>query len=223
MGINLLYSTGAVDPSLNYWFSGPRYHDPEDLVNNPDIEIKDGLRIFEFSGSASQVVSVMAISGSCLLVMDPYYALLPDISSKLPFYGELTDQSLIGETAAESNQLSKIIDTRPQNVWCYYFEKGDLAQSKGKMQEAVDYYEEASSKNLKPLEAVEYLPFVKAYAALGKIDIAVDLTASAFKKSGSAKAPICQLWKDILAQNPDIPLTSVESVYNSGNCTNLLP
>jgi len=73
------------------------------------------------------------------------------------------------------------------------------------------------------LEAVEYLPFVKAYAALGDVKKAVELTETAFKKSGSAKAPICLLWKDILEKNPSISSSSVESVYNSVNCTNILP
>ena len=223
MGINLLYATDTLDPSLDYWLSGPRYHNPDDLANDPNVEIKDGLRIFEFNGSSSQMVSILATSGSCLLVLDPYYAQLPDISSQLPLYGELTDQNLIGETVSENNHLSKIIDTGAQNTWCYYFEKADLAQSKGRMDEAAAYYEEAISQGLKPLEAVEYLPFVKAYAALGDVEKAIELTETAFKKSGSAKAPICLLWKDILEQNPSISSSSVESVYNSVNCTNILP
>lgn len=223
MGINLLYTSQAVEPDLKYWFSGPRYHAPEDLLADPGMEIKDGLRIFNFSGKAEKMVSVLAQSGTCLLVLDPYYGLLPDINNKLPLYGELTNWDMIGETALEGSLLADMIDISPQNTWCYYFQKADLAQSQGRMEEVVGFYEQAMAHNLKPLEAVEYLPFIKAYAALGEIEQALDLTKKAFAKSGSAKPPLCQLWKDILRENPTIPLSNVDSVYNSGNCSMIEP
>lgn len=222
MGINLLYTTTEMDTSFDYWFSGPRYYSPETLLADPNLEIKDGLRNYQFIGSASEMVSIH-MTGGCLWVIDPYYALIPEGISLLPAYAELTNQDLIGETPAETNQLSKIIDTSPQNTWCYYFEKGDLAQSKGKMEEAVNYYEQAISEGLVPLEAIEYLPFVKAYAKLGRIEEAVALTELSFKRTGYAKPSICQVWQDVVKENPAISLSDIKTVYNSKNCSNLVP
>jgi tetratricopeptide (TPR) repeat protein len=222
MGINLLYNSGNIDTTLDYWFSGPRYYSPSDLVAAPDTVIQDGLRDFTFTGVASKVVSIKMEDG-CLWVIDPYYSLIPEAINQLPSYGKLTNQDLIGETASATNNLSKIIDVAPQKTWCYYFEKGDLAQSKGKYQDAVKEYEQAMSLKLVPLEAIEYLPFVKSYAKLGQVDKAVELTALSFKKSNFAKPSFCQLWKDVMAENSSIQLSSVDSVYNLKNCKDLVP
>jgi tetratricopeptide (TPR) repeat protein len=104
-----------------------------------------------------------------------------------------------------------------------FFKKLTWHKAREEWKEVVGFYEQAMAHNLKPLEAVEYLPFIKAYAALGEIEQALDLTKKAFAKSGSAKPPLCQLWKDILRENPTIPLSNVDSVYNSGNCSMIEP
>lgn len=223
MGVNLLFNTAEIKPDLNYWFTGPRYFSPSDLAAAPDTVIKDGLRIFNFKGSASKVVSIYMPDDGCLWVIDPYFALSDQKINQLSAYGALTNQALIGETGKPTNQLSKIIDTSKQNTWCYYFEKGDLAQSKGKYDEAVNYYEQAAANNRVPLKAMEFLPFVKAYAQLGRIDEAVALTNESFTLSEESKPSICQVWHDVLNENHEILLSSVETVYNSKNCSILEP
>lgn len=223
MGINMLFNSGTLDPSLDYWFTTPRYFVPSDLVADPTIKIEDGLRIFNFKGTASKVVSIYMPDDGCLWVIDHYYAIYPEKINQLYFYGELTNQDLIGETGSQTNHLSKIINTDPQNSWCYFFEKGDLAQSKGKYEEAVQYYEQAVAKNLTPLEAIEYMPFVKAYAKLGRIDEAVALTSESFKRETLSYQSLCQVWHDVLKENPAILPSSVESVYNANICQNMEP
>ncbi len=218
-GVNLLFNSGEILPLLDYWFTGPRYYSPSDLVADPTTEIKDGLRIFNFKGTASKVVSIYMPDDGCLWVIDPYYALSPEKISLFASYGQLTNQQLINEEGPQTNQLSKIVDTKPQKTWCYYFEKGDLAQSKGKYNEAINYYEKAMEEKLVPLNAIELLPFVKSYAQSGQIEEAVSLTSEAFNMSVKAQPSICQVWHDVLNENPSILLTSVETVYNSENCS----
>lgn len=222
MGINLLFTSDKIDTSLDYWFTGPRYYNPDELVAAPDMEVTGDLRNYLFSGMASRIVSIHKSDG-CLWVIDPYYALIPEKITSLTAYGDLTNQALIGETPVEQNNLSKIIDVSAQETWCYYFEKGDLAQSKGNYEDAVALYEKAIALNLNPLEGIEYLPFVKAYAKLGRIDDAVRLSALSFERSDYSKPSICQLWHDLLLEDPQISLSSVDSVYNSSNCSILLP
>lgn len=223
MGINMLFTSGEMDPSLDYWFVTPRYYKALDLVTDPTIEFNEGLRIFNFQGSASKVVSIHSTAQGCLWVIDHYYAINPEKIDQLYYYGELTNQSLIGESGSQTNNLSKIIDTSPQKTWCYYFEKGDLAQSKGKYQEAVAYYEQATSEEIVPLESIEFLPFVKAYIKLGRIEEAVELTAESYRRSTLSNQAICQVWHDALEENPEIPLDKLESVYNPDICKNLEP
>ncbi len=223
MGVNLLFNSDEISPSLNYWFTGPRYYNPSDLVADPNMVIKDGLRIFNFKGVASSVVSIYMPDDGCLWVIDPYYALSSEKIKLFTSYGQLTNQDLIGETGPQSHQLSKIIDTKPQQTWCYYFETGSLAESKGNYEEAVLNYEQAVAGHLIPLKAIELLPFVKAYAQLGRIDEAVSLTSKAIEDSEDTKASFCQVWHDVLKENPAILLSSVETVYNSQNCSLLEP
>ncbi|MDO9120403.1 MAG: tetratricopeptide repeat protein, partial [Anaerolineaceae bacterium] len=223
MGINLLFNSDDISPELDYWFTGPRYYSPSDLVADPTIEIKDGLRLFNFKGTASKVVSVFMPNDGCLWVIDPNYALTPEKISQLTYYGEITNQDQIVDIEAQPNHLSKIIDTGPQTTWCYFFEKGDLAQSKGNYEEAVVYYEKAVANQFSPFKAVELMPFVKAYAHLGRIEEAVELTSQAFNLSADANPSICQVWHDVLSENSAILLSSVETVYNSQNCSILEP
>ncbi len=223
MGLNLLFNSETINTDLDYWFTTPRYYNPAEMAVDPSIEITDGLRIFNFKGTASKVVNVFMSDGGCVWVIDHYYAIYPEKINNFYYYGELTNQDVIGETGPLTNNLSEIIDTSPQNTWCYFFEKGDLFQSKGKYEEAIDYYEQAVSKNLVPLEAIEFLPFIKSYAYSGLIDEAVALTAESFRRETLSYQPICQLWHDVLEENPSIPLSSVETVYNSQNCSTLEP
>jgi hypothetical protein len=78
-------------------------------------------------------------------------------------------------------------------------------------------------KNLVPLEAIEYMPFVKAYAKLGRIDEAVALTSASFNRETLSYQALCQVWHDVLKENPSILPSSVESVYNPNICQNMEP
>jgi tetratricopeptide (TPR) repeat protein len=223
MGLNLLFNTGTIDPTLDYWFFTPRNYKPAELTSNPDLELTDSLRIFTFQGSASKVISVYKPEIGCLRVLDHYFAIYPEKIDQIYYYGELTNQDLIGDTSQPTNNLSKIISTEPQNTWCYYFEKGDLAQSKGKYAAAIEYYEQAAARQLVPLTSVEYLPFIKAYIKLDRIDEAVALTRESYNREALSYQAICQIWHDGIKENPSISQTVVESVYNPDTCKNLEP
>ncbi len=227
MGINLLYSAEELDADFEYWFVTPRYYSPETLFNDPASPIEQGLRNFKFVGSASRVVSFYMPDTGCLWVVDPYYSLLqtehdmqtnatsiPDYS----LYSQINNQDLILENELANNNLSGIIDVSPQKTWCYYFEKGDFAQSKADWVSTIALYEESVQLGLVPEEGAEYLPFIKAYTAQGKIDAAVNLTDLMFKKSFYTKPMMCQFWADTLSENPEISLSSVNQVYNAENC-----
>lgn len=218
MGINLLYSGNDVAPDFDYWFIGPRYVSPSTLLNDPAYAIQNELRNFKFEGTPSKVVAVHFPSSGCLWVIDPYYSLYTTKVPNFPLYGKLTNQDLILENDGKDNGLSKIVDFNPQNSWCYFFEKGDLAQSKGQFEKSVAFYEEAIAKGLAPSEAIEYLPFVKAYASLDQIDDAVLLTEMAFKLPDTAQPVLCRFWNDFIITKPALTLSKIDRVYNKESC-----
>lgn len=219
MGINLLYSSDEVTSDFDYWFTGPRYVNPSTLLADPNYIIKHELRIYKFEGTSSRILAIHYPSTGCLWVIDPYYSLLSTGISDFPLYGQLTNQALIIDNEEKVNGLSKIIDFDAQKNWCFYFQKGDLAQSKGQYEKSIAYYEEAMSKGLIPYEAIEYLPFIKAYTHLGRIDDAVVLTQKSFNKSSLTKPVLCQYWNDRLSENASsIASSNLDNVYNENNC-----
>jgi len=217
-GINLLYTGDQMDSSVDYWFTGPRYYAVEDIAALTTVQIDGGLRIFHFTTPASNVVSIYLPQTGCLWVVDPYYALIPAGVPDFATYGKITRDDLILDEDTGINGLSNIFDFNAKDSWCYYFEKGDLAQSKGQWQKTVSYYEQAMAANLVPLEGIEYLPFVKAYARMGSIDKAISLTKSAMAKSYFTKPSLCQFWHDILEELPTLNFSGASEVYNRNYC-----
>ncbi len=218
MGINLLYGNYNLDTSFDYWFGTPRFYKPEALITKPETTLEFRLRVYHFSGSASKMVSIHVPPSGCIWVVDPYYSLVPNGVDLFPIYGKLTNQNMIIDRETNTNGLEKIFDFEAQDSWCYFFQKGDLAQSKGQYEKAVSIYEQAIGKGLVPLEGIEYLPFIKAYASLNRIGDAIALTEKTFNKSYFTKPVLCQYWHDRLTEDPSIATSNLEVVYNENNC-----
>lgn len=227
MGINLLYSTDKLNTDLEYWFTTPRYYDPELLYGNPGTPIIHRLRTLEFEGTASNLLSINMPETGCLWVVDEYYPILQkelDVQAEITdspnylIYSRISNPEVIKSAGLPGNNLSRIIDFSPQETWCYYFEKADLAQSKGDFNTAAELYEETVDLGLEPVEGVEYLPFIKAYNALGNVESAVKLTDLMFTKSYFTKPMMCQFWHDTITNNREISISTINQVYNAENC-----
>jgi hypothetical protein len=52
----------------------------------------------------------------------------------------------------------------PEHGWCYYYEKAALARQRGDWEEVLRLADEAHSKNLRPSDLIEWMPFLQAYA-----------------------------------------------------------
>ena len=216
MGINMLYSS-QVDETLDYWFLVPRYVSPESLLNDPSQTIKQGLRIFTFEGSGNKVISIHMPDQGCLWVINPYYALsYPDT---MPAYAEFSNESLVSDTAPEeSTLLESSISLSPQNTWCYFFEKIDLARSQNNWLKAIELFQTSLTKNLQPIEGVELLPVVQSYMATGDVEKAIELTNKALKITSSSARVFCGYWNDIVETNSSINVDQIDSFFNPENC-----
>jgi hypothetical protein len=217
MGINMLFGEKNLDTSLDYWFATPRFYKPEALAADPEQNLAYNMRSYHFTGSAEKIVSIYVPPSGCIWVVDHYFSLMPYEVEFLPLYGDLTNQDMIIDRESDENGLAKIFDFDAQNSWCYYFQKGDLAQSKGQFEKAVSIYEQAMDKGLVPMEGIEYLPFIEAYTSLGRIEDAAALTAKTLNKSYFTKPVMCQYWHDRLADDPSISAV-IDPVYNADNC-----
>jgi hypothetical protein len=61
-----------------------------------------------------------------------------------------------------------VFGEEPEHGWCYYFEQADLAQQQGNWLYVAHLGDDAQAKGLHPNDAIEWMPFLEAYARLGK-------------------------------------------------------
>ncbi|MEW6086161.1 MAG: hypothetical protein AB1607_16350 [Chloroflexota bacterium] len=61
---------------------------------------------------------------------------------------------------------SDIFGDEPHHEWCYYYQKADLARQRGDWDEVARLGDEAQKLGLLPVDAIEWLPFLQAYALL---------------------------------------------------------
>lgn len=63
-----------------------------------------------------------------------------------------------------------IFGQEPPHEWCYYFEKASLARQQGDWSEAARLGEMAARNGYRPLDRVEWFPFLQAYAYTGNYE-----------------------------------------------------
>ncbi|MBN1454255.1 MAG: hypothetical protein JW963_24770 [Anaerolineales bacterium] len=68
-----------------------------------------------------------------------------------------------------------VFGPEPEHDWCYYYQKATLARQRGDWDEILTLGEDASSKGLAPVDLIEWMPFLQAYARVGDIDRLVEL------------------------------------------------
>jgi len=160
-----------------------------------------------FSGNTSQAVVIYYLPPSCLRVLDPEI----DQDNRL-----IPDQSLLREAAHLSKTapildgnviyLPEVYDPEPPHLWCYYFEKADLARQLGDWEQVADLGDQAFQLNDYPNDPVERFVFIEGYGHIGNWDRAYQLSITSYNVSPSYVGPLlCSLWKRIDRTIPDGP------------------
>ncbi len=114
--------------------------------------------------------------GACVRVID---GLSPELSA--------AEQPAI-LTAAPYSEIDHVLTDQPVHIppkaafglepphgWCYYYEKASLARQQENWQAVAQLGDEAISKGLSPSDQIEWLPFLQAYAVLGRTDLLSEL------------------------------------------------
>jgi len=92
-----------------------------------------------------------------------------------------------------------LFGAEPLHQWCYYFEKADLARAGGDWAKVARLGDEAFSEPYYPNNLSEYLPFIEAYARLGRINEARKLTLETARQMPVLKPALCAVWQRVLA------------------------
>ena len=75
---------------------------------------------------------------------------------------------LADETTHTPPQL--VFGPQPPRGWCYFYQSADLARQRGDWESVIRLGNEAQAMGFAPSDAIEWMPFIQAYAVTGDVD-----------------------------------------------------
>ena len=205
------------DEALTYplnWIYAPDYRSGPQPYQYQFISIRLPQKLNEMLAStqSSQALVVRFSPPSCLHVLDPRYdSWLLSVPSEeivqnaaalgMPFIPENTRVALPLSNTAQILPLGskplvipELLGTEPEHKWCFYYQKSDLARQHGDWKTVADLGDKAFALKLLPDDPYEYLPFVEAYARVGRIKDARLLTRQASDNMPLMRTALCDIW-----------------------------
>ncbi|UYN88648.1 MAG: hypothetical protein KIT08_05975 [Anaerolineales bacterium] len=146
-----------------------------------------------YEGRAENILVVIYEPPGCLRVIDPVIdANYPMLSPEVADLARFSNTELISESETEAKL--PYWDQGPSNSWCYYFQKADLARQQQDWQHVVELGDIAFELDDHPNHPAERLPFIEAYARVGRGDDALHLTWVSLEVTPLMQPMLCDLW-----------------------------
>lgn len=169
-----------------------------------------------YEGGAENILVVIYEPPGCLRVIDPvidenYPMLSPEVADLVRF----SNTELISES--ETGARLPYWDQGPSNSWCYYFQKADLARQQGDWQHVLELGDIALELDDHPNHPAERLPFIEAYARVGRGDDALHLTRVSLEVTPLMQPMLCDLWLR-LAEN-EVDSSIVQEALDQLQCS----
>jgi len=222
-GLNLLYPQPPEADSLSYWFYSVGrglYRQIPQLISG--MKLKPTFRTFKFTGTSSDslVIYYEPSEGRCLWVLSPKDSNLrdlPDLTLSVLPISNL--DRILPQPPQEGYPPGDVFGDELDHIWCFYFQKADLARQFGNWQEIARLGDEASQKGYKTDHYREALPFIEAYAHTGNWPEAHKWTMY-LKPIGSNPELVCNLWRELSNTTPSDPEKDqkVASALEHFNC-----
>jgi hypothetical protein len=213
--LNLLYPQPAGQEDFAYWFLEVT---PGYLTQNEQTpqghELETGFRSFTFSSSTAHsiVISYQPDTGRCMWLLSPQDADNPELTELTRDAVELSDLTLIlPEPVSSGFPPEAIFGREPAHGWCYYYQKAELARQLGEWEQASRLGDEAQDLGYEPNHALEWLPFIEAYAHTGRWEKALEWTRQVLRIDRKFAPKVCNLWERI-ASEVSLP-AEVESTF----------
>ncbi len=171
-------------------------------------------------GSPAPILVTRFAPPACLHIFDPRYdevlLSLPNpstfkaISAFEPvFLPDLTRQAVPLSNPSLTTggvfpaDVPDFLGPEPIRGWCYTYLKADLARQQGEWQQVAHLGDEAFAIPMLPDDPYEYLPFIEAYARLGRIKDARMLTRQVAEDAPLLRPALCALWNRVPGVSPD--------------------
>jgi len=186
------------DPQYWYYPFSEIYNKFDEYLNGMPFEEQRANANFRGEPEGSIVISFDPGLGQCLWVMRPEYASSKSLSQTMRQLTSISYVDRIGQAPLrEDSFLSKYLYTSPEQDWCYYYEKADLAYQYEEWDEVIQLWETARQNDLQPENGFEYLPFIEAYAHEGDWETAKSMTRTSQKTLQGIDPLLCNIWSNL--------------------------
>ncbi len=169
--------------------------------------------IITYANARNILVLTQPTADSCVHVIDGIQPELsqndPDSIRAVGAYSEI-DHVLVDETPHTPPSL--VFGPEPSHNWCFYYEQADLARQRGDWDQVLSMGEQAKGQGFEPVDLVEWMPFLQAYATTRDIDRLIEL-APTIAAEPSISMQVCKMVKAM----PELS-DSVIEVVNTYYC-----
>ena len=153
----------------------------------------------QFVGNTDDMISVYYNAPGCVHVLDPevdlFNQMIPTIDRDAAV---LNNYSRIRINDPETSLPARLFGYESdQQSWCRYYEKADLERQRGNWEAAAALGDEAFAGKDHPNDPMERIPFIEAYAHIGRWDDALEQTRAAMTVTPVMNDPLCALWQRI--------------------------
>lgn len=173
----------------------------------PNVDFEDNFRTYTFQGNTSQSVLIWYDGENCLRVLDADLTLPESVTTSytrgMTDASNLSNLSLILQEDG-SNPPLNVVGAEPDQGWCYYFEKAELARQNQEYENVISLLEQAQGKGLNPKVPSEWYPFLDAYLHLGSMEEALEIS-QILKDTGDKvyEIGLCKTWSNFQAETSD--------------------
>ena len=213
--INWMYAPSLAKRELPYalLYVKTRINSPLLPSLQPDTPIQMQYRTVKFSSSTSNSVVIYKDADGCLRVLDKVYGnaeTVPGASYFLLNAIPLSDPGQIQADAPQPIMDETLFGQEPPHGWCYFYEKAELARQQSDWEQVVKLYNQAQKSDLRPAMPAENLPFIEAFALIGKTDTALKLTEQTLKAQKELCPAIRTTWNRVLQTSSPQTLSATE-------------
>ena len=203
-GINLIYTSQGKNFKesrvADYWFFplAEFYASFDQYLDGRPFSTTRAGTTFVGEPEGSIVISFEPGLGQCLWVMRPEYASSKSFSQTMKQLASISYVDRIQQAPQnEDSFLLKYLYTKPEQDWCYYYEKADLAYQYEEWDQVIQLWKTAKENDLQPENGFEYLPFIEAYAHTGDWDTAKSMTRTSQKTMQGIDPLLCNIWSKL--------------------------
>ena len=207
--LNWTYDPGSNSRLLNFlfYYLDVRLKTGKLQALEKDIEVYQLYRSFYFEGSTTNSLVVRFAPPGCLQILDPIFAnagMLPNLTQLEAESINLSNlEQIIIPPSTFHVPPKEFFHNEPEHTWCYYYEKADLARQMGDWQEVVRLGDEAESKNFKPRNPSDWLPFIEGYLRENNSNKVQEIIQQSLANNEKYLSGLCYTWKRV-EQDPTV-------------------